>query len=152
VSTFVPFLARGGIVIISVPNVANWQTRLALLFGRFTYRDTGVLDRTHLRFFTRRSTIDFIRSCGLHVRSVDQTPMLVRALLPAMKSRLVRTRGTSSPDAGTDIDVQVLSDSALYRIYLRLVLPIERIIVRIAPGLLSFQTVVTATTSEREST
>jgi 2-polyprenyl-3-methyl-5-hydroxy-6-metoxy-1,4-benzoquinol methylase len=139
VSTFIPYLADGGKVIISVPNVANWQTRIALLFGRFTYRDTGVLDRTHLRFFTRRSTIEFVRSCGLQVESVDETPMLVRALLPFMKRRLRR----SEPSA--EVDVQVISDSPAYRVYLRLVLPIERMIVRLAPGLLSFQTVVTAT-------
>jgi 2-polyprenyl-3-methyl-5-hydroxy-6-metoxy-1,4-benzoquinol methylase len=144
VSTFTPYLADGGRVIISVPNVANWQTRLALLFGRFTYRDTGVLDRTHVRFFTRRSTIEFVRSCGLQIQTVDQTPMLVRALLPVVKRRLFRSDRTAS-----DVDVHAISDSRSYRVYLRLVLPIERMIVRIAPGLLSFQTVITATKPDR---
>jgi 2-polyprenyl-3-methyl-5-hydroxy-6-metoxy-1,4-benzoquinol methylase len=139
VLTFLPYLAPAGRVIISVPNVANWQTRLGLLFGRFTYRDTGVLDRTHVRFFTRRSTTEFVRSCGLQVRSVDYTPMLVRAVLPVMKRRLLRGHRAA------DVDVHAISDSAFYRAYLRLVLPIERMIVQIAPGLLAFQTVVTAT-------
>jgi 2-polyprenyl-3-methyl-5-hydroxy-6-metoxy-1,4-benzoquinol methylase len=144
VLTFLPYLAPAGRVIISVPNVANWQTRLGLLFGRFTYRDTGVLDRTHVRFFTRRSTIEFVRSCGLQVRSVDHTPMLVRAVLPVMKRRLLRRHSTA------DVDVHAISDSAFYRAYLRLVLPIERMIVQIAPGLLAFQTVVTATRPDRQ--
>jgi glycosyltransferase involved in cell wall biosynthesis len=44
-----------GRLIVSVPNVANIVVRLRLLFGRFDYEERGILDRTHLRFFTRRS-------------------------------------------------------------------------------------------------
>lgn len=40
------------IVVVSVPNVAHADVRLALASGRWTYRDTGILDRTHLHFFT----------------------------------------------------------------------------------------------------
>ena len=132
---FLRYLAPGGRIIVSVPNVANWVTRFSLLFGRFTYRDTGVLDRTHLRFFTRRSTLDFVRGCGLEVQTLDYTPMLVRAVLPLMKRRFTE-RATATND------VQVISDSPLYRLYTRLVLPVERMIVRIAPGFLAFQIVV----------
>lgn len=42
-------------VIISVPNIANFYIRLNLLFGRFEYADRGILDKTHLRFFTKAS-------------------------------------------------------------------------------------------------
>ena len=44
----------GGKILISVPNVAHWSTRLSLLFGFFEYTDRGILDRTHLQFFSRR--------------------------------------------------------------------------------------------------
>ena len=115
--------------IISVPNIANWQTRLALLLGRFTYRDTGVLDRTHVRFFTRRSTIDFVDACGLHLRSLDYTPMLARAFLPLIKRRFVRT--------GPSSDVKCRrSRTRCPTVVLRVVYPLERKIVKIAPGLL----------------
>jgi hypothetical protein len=70
--------------------------------------------------------------------------MLVRALLPVVKRRLFRSDRTAA-----DMDVHAISDSRFYRVYLRLVLPVERMIVRIAPGLLSFQTVVTATKPDR---
>src|SRR5690348_5788497 len=50
-----PLLARGGFVVISVPNVAHGPVRLALLKGRWEYRSLGLLDDTHLRFFTRAS-------------------------------------------------------------------------------------------------
>jgi SAM-dependent methyltransferase len=45
-------LARGGCVLIAVPNVLGWRQRLAFLSGRFEYTSDGVLDSTHLRFFT----------------------------------------------------------------------------------------------------
>ncbi|HUY23045.1 MAG TPA: class I SAM-dependent methyltransferase [Acidimicrobiales bacterium] len=134
-----PHLAPGGRVIISVPNVANWHTRLSLLFGRFTYRDTGVLDRTHVRFFTVRSATEFVRGCGLQVRSMHYTPMLVRVLLPLVKARLLR------PDASAG--AQAISGSPLYRRYLRWVYPIERRLARLLPGLLAFQVVIVAEAS-----
>jgi len=47
-------LAPGGVLIVSVPNVRHWRVSADLLFrGRWRYADAGVLDRTHLRFFTR---------------------------------------------------------------------------------------------------
>ena len=48
-------LKVGGAVIVSVPNVANLVMRLSLLCGRFDYAERGILDRTHLRFFTLAS-------------------------------------------------------------------------------------------------
>ena len=59
---YAPLLKEGGTVIVSLPNVGLWSVRLGLLFGRFHYADTGVLDRTHLRFFTRSSAIEMLRA------------------------------------------------------------------------------------------
>lgn len=39
-------------VIVSLPNVANWQVRLNLLFWNFNYTETGIMDKTHLHFYT----------------------------------------------------------------------------------------------------
>ncbi len=50
-----PFLAADGCFVISVPNVAHGSVRLALLGGHFDYQEIGLLDSTHLRFFTRES-------------------------------------------------------------------------------------------------
>jgi glycosyltransferase involved in cell wall biosynthesis len=60
-----------GRIVISVPNVANLTVRLQLLFGAFDYTERGILDRTHLRFFTRRSARALLQSCGL--TSVQET-------------------------------------------------------------------------------
>jgi 2-polyprenyl-3-methyl-5-hydroxy-6-metoxy-1,4-benzoquinol methylase len=59
-----PFVAEGGQVIASIPNVAHGSVRLALLGGEFRYRETGLLDRTHLRFFTRESILDLFEESG----------------------------------------------------------------------------------------
>lgn len=45
-------LAPGGIFLISVPNITHWSVRLPMLFGHFEYTERGILDRTHLQFFT----------------------------------------------------------------------------------------------------
>lgn len=49
------YLTPGGCVVASIPNVAYYRVRQHLLFGRFDYCPFGVLDRTHLRFFTAKT-------------------------------------------------------------------------------------------------
>lgn len=58
-------LADAGRIVISVPNVAFIGMRLRLLAGRFNYTDTGLLDRSHLRFFTLRGLIEVLGHSGL---------------------------------------------------------------------------------------
>jgi len=60
-------LKPDGFLILSVPNVANYRVAIRLLFGRWNYRDSGLLDRTHLRFFTRHSIVSLVESCGFRV-------------------------------------------------------------------------------------
>jgi SAM-dependent methyltransferase len=59
-----PLVAEGGAVLASIPNVAHGSVRLALLGGEFRYREAGLLDRTHLRFFTRETVQDLFESSG----------------------------------------------------------------------------------------
>lgn len=67
-------LKPGGIVIASLPNVRNWRVLAPLLFkGRWEYQDAGIMDRTHLRFFTRQEMISFFAACGL--KPVKVTPL-----------------------------------------------------------------------------
>ena len=61
--------------IISVPNIANIWIRLNLLFGRFEYTDVGILDKTHLRFFTKSSFRRLLTSCGLKPLEIVYTPV-----------------------------------------------------------------------------
>ncbi|MFC1736718.1 methyltransferase domain-containing protein, partial [Candidatus Hydrogenedentota bacterium] len=45
-------LAKGGFVVVSIPNFGHWSARRDHLTGRFEYRDMGLTDSSHLRFFT----------------------------------------------------------------------------------------------------
>ena len=68
-------LKESGLVLISVPNVANITVRLSLLFGRFQYAQRGILDKTHLRFYTRRTARKFIRDNGYEITLERMTVM-----------------------------------------------------------------------------
>jgi SAM-dependent methyltransferase len=59
-----------GCLVVSLPNVAHASVRLALLSGDFTYSDEGLLDRTHLRFFTLRSIVALFREAGYEIRAM----------------------------------------------------------------------------------
>ena len=71
-----------GIVIVSVPNVANLYVRLQLLMGRFHYQDRGILDRTHLRFFTRKTFREFLEEADLETLQLTATPGPLRQIVP----------------------------------------------------------------------
>lgn len=60
-----PLLTPDGSIVVSLPNIAHGAVRLSLLEGRFEYRPLGLLDDTHLRFFTRSSVDDLLRGAGL---------------------------------------------------------------------------------------
>lgn len=63
-------LKNNGYVVISLPNIAHGDVRLSLLTGSFDYRDTGLLDRTHLRFFTRSSIETFLTNNHFNVDEI----------------------------------------------------------------------------------
>jgi 2-polyprenyl-3-methyl-5-hydroxy-6-metoxy-1,4-benzoquinol methylase len=59
-----PLLAPGGTLLVSLPNVQFVGVIAGLLRGRWEYRQRGIMDRTHLRFFTRRSAAAMIACAG----------------------------------------------------------------------------------------
>jgi 2-polyprenyl-3-methyl-5-hydroxy-6-metoxy-1,4-benzoquinol methylase len=60
-------LDAGGSIVISLPNVVHWMTRLGILLGQFDYQPMGTLDHTHLRFFTVKTARDLIESAGYRI-------------------------------------------------------------------------------------
>ncbi len=78
------WLRPGGVLLVSLPNVANISVRAALLAGRFSYADRGILDRTHLRFFTRKSAGSLIAGAGFRIRDVEGTGMPFELAVPAL--------------------------------------------------------------------
>ncbi len=61
--------------IISVPNAAHISVRLLLLIGRFPRMERGILDRTHLHYFTRDTAVQMLREAGLTPEKVSATPV-----------------------------------------------------------------------------
>ena len=68
-----PFLHPEGYVVASIPNIAHGSVRLALLQGRFQYRSLGLLDNTHLRFFTRESVEQLFKDAGFLITELRRT-------------------------------------------------------------------------------
>jgi SAM-dependent methyltransferase len=63
-------LAGGGVVVASIPNVQNIDVLRRLLRGRWEYRERGILDRGHLRFFTLHTIHDLFAKAGLTLEHV----------------------------------------------------------------------------------
>jgi 2-polyprenyl-3-methyl-5-hydroxy-6-metoxy-1,4-benzoquinol methylase len=68
-----PSLKPEGYAVASIPNVAHGSVRLALLQGRFRYRTLGLLDETHLRFFTRQSVERLFGDAGFLITDLKRT-------------------------------------------------------------------------------
>lgn len=124
-------LAPGGRILVSVPNVAAWTVRFSLLFGSFEYTETGILDRTHLRFFTRSSGERMLEGAGFRVTARDLTPHLTRAVWPLLKSFFKSGDGPADPAA--------VMNSPAYRFYQKWLEPPETAAAKLWPGLLACQ-------------
>lgn len=77
-------LNPGGEIVISIPNVAHWSNRLGLLFGKWNYTDRGILDRTHLRFFTKKSFQKELTSCEYEILRFMSTPVPLEVVFPKL--------------------------------------------------------------------
>lgn len=84
-------LADDGRVVLSIPNVAHIDVRLMLLFGEWGYQPLGLLDDSHLRWFTRRSIADLLRAAGLEPLAVRRT------VCPGVR---IGTRRATRPGSG----------------------------------------------------
>jgi 2-polyprenyl-3-methyl-5-hydroxy-6-metoxy-1,4-benzoquinol methylase len=134
---YLQWLAPDGSVIVSLPNVGLWSVRLAHLAGRWEYEETGVLDRTHLRFFTRRSARWMMGQAGLEPVASTYNPGIVRPFVPLAKKALSpKTTEPQAPDA--------LLKSKPYQVYLKTAYPIERALASLWPGMLAFQMIFEA--------
>jgi len=70
---FKQYLNPGGYLIVSLPNIANIIIRLKLLCGKWEYRQTGIMDSTHLRFFTLQTATQLFRQAGLQIAIIKVT-------------------------------------------------------------------------------
>lgn len=70
------YLRDGGFLIYSVPNIVNWHSRLTIFLGKFEYADSGVFDKTHLRFYNLNSAKKLAADAGYRIVSLDVTPSI----------------------------------------------------------------------------
>ncbi len=80
-----------GKILVSMPNVKHWSVMLPLiLHDRFEYVDAGILDRTHLRMYTRTEIVKLIHDSGFDVRTVDYSsvescPLEYQSIIDTLK-------------------------------------------------------------------
>jgi 2-polyprenyl-3-methyl-5-hydroxy-6-metoxy-1,4-benzoquinol methylase len=95
-------IADDGIAVVSLPNVAAWPVRVGLLAGRFEYAEFGLLDRTHLRFFTRATALELADRAGFVVERerfahLERPPGPLRRALPLPMSLVDRALARLAP-------------------------------------------------------
>jgi 2-polyprenyl-3-methyl-5-hydroxy-6-metoxy-1,4-benzoquinol methylase len=94
-----PWLAPGGIVVVSVPNAGHWSIVDDLVRGRFDYVPYSLLSGTHLRLFTRRTLVDLFEASGFQPQEIETIALPVS---PRGEPRLARLR--SFPGATEDLE------------------------------------------------
>jgi SAM-dependent methyltransferase len=63
-------LPEGGAVVACIPNAQHWSVQRLLNLGSLHYQDDGLLDRTHIRWFTRRTIIDLFHTSGYEIEEI----------------------------------------------------------------------------------
>jgi 2-polyprenyl-3-methyl-5-hydroxy-6-metoxy-1,4-benzoquinol methylase len=83
-------LRPGGEILLSVPNFGHWYPRLRVVTGRFGYDRRGILDSTHLRFFTRATLRRTVRAAGLDILEEGSTGLPLGAVADSGGGALIR--------------------------------------------------------------
>lgn len=74
-------LKAGGRAYVSIPNIANITIRIGLLFGIFTYRERGILDETHVRFYTMRTIRKELEQAGFRILEIRGSSVPIRLIV-----------------------------------------------------------------------
>jgi 2-polyprenyl-3-methyl-5-hydroxy-6-metoxy-1,4-benzoquinol methylase len=144
--TYLAHVKPGGKVLISVPNMVVWTNRLKLLFGRVTYDDTGVMDRTHIRFFTFKTAKALVRASGCTIDYTTSTPYIIRAFLPLIKGLLSRGRDNIPHNP------RALIESRGYKWYMKWLYPVEHLLSCLWRTMFAFRIIVEATKPVAQAT
>jgi 2-polyprenyl-3-methyl-5-hydroxy-6-metoxy-1,4-benzoquinol methylase len=67
-------LSDSGVIVASIPNIRYFRASLPLVFaGKWELQDAGVMDRTHLRFFVKKTAIELMTCSGLYLHGIQPT-------------------------------------------------------------------------------
>ena len=119
--------------IVSVPNYGVWYNRFRTLLGLQDYAWSGIWDRTHLRFFTRRSIKEVLDYCGFELVDESSTPSLVQSTAPLIRRAFERELAAEQHLA--------LVDSKAFALYQKAFEPLESVVCDLWPELLALQIV-----------
>jgi len=89
-----------GQVLACIPNAQHWSVQARLASGAFYYEDQGLLDRTHLRWFTRSTIIDLFESTGFRIQNI-----FPRIFDEPKKDRFLTGIASLATAAGVDQDL-----------------------------------------------
>ena len=81
-----------GCLLISIPNIAHWSIRWGLLRGKFDYTSCGILDNTHLKFFTKKTLVEMIHAAGFRVEEMKARRMNYPLDVSFSRVRLMRVK------------------------------------------------------------
>ena len=112
-------LTPAGELIVSLPNVGHWSVLQGLLEGSWEYGDAGILDRTHLKFFTRKSALALFAAAGFTATSVTPVALAGDAGMPERLLQALQHGGAAGPELSRE--------SAAYQYLFRLVRPDARL-------------------------
>ncbi|MBE9215522.1 class I SAM-dependent methyltransferase [Plectonema cf. radiosum LEGE 06105] len=96
-----------GYVIASIPNIAHGAIRLALLQGKFEYQPLGILDNTHLRFFTRTTVEQLFEDSGYLIDVIERTKLPIYSnsdLIPGVEKIYFDKNVTQEIEQDEDAD------------------------------------------------
>lgn len=82
------YLKSGKYLLISLPNLAHASIKANLLLNDFSYTELGILDKTHLRFFTYRSIASLLANAGLDISQIEYTTLPADGYQPHSLSEL----------------------------------------------------------------
>ncbi|MDB6082428.1 MAG: methyltransferase protein [Gammaproteobacteria bacterium] len=97
-------IAADGCVVACIPNAQHWSVQARLNCGAFRYEESGLLDRTHLRWFTRITIIEMFQEAGFRIDAafprIFEHPGMDK-ILPSIK-QMARDMGIDPEMAATD--------------------------------------------------
>jgi 2-polyprenyl-3-methyl-5-hydroxy-6-metoxy-1,4-benzoquinol methylase len=128
IKSYQSLLAKDGTIVLTVPNIANIFSRIALLFGYFNYNETGVMDKTHIRFFNRKNLKQLSKESNLKIVSQKYDSIIVRWFVPFIKILISNNKGSGN-----------ILDSKLYQFYFKYLRPIEELLSMLLPSLFAFR-------------
>lgn len=106
-------LPSGGSVVACIPNAQHWSLQVRLCVGDLRYDDSGLLDRTHLRFFTRQTIFEMFDQAGLQI--VAGQP---RVFAEPMRDKFLPILAQLAQQAGCDVKM-ALTDAMPLQYVLR---------------------------------